>query len=70
MAIGTSGNQFKNAPIAGEMMANLIEACEKGQDHDTDPVAFTLKYTGHTFSIGEFSRNRAINENSTGTVLG
>ena len=70
MAIGTSGNQFKNAPIAGEMMANLIDACEKGQDHDTNPVEFTLKYTGHTFSIGEFSRNRAINENSTGTVLG
>ena len=70
MAIGTSGNQFKNAPIAGEMMAKLIEACENGHDHDANPVDFTLKYTGHTFSIGEFSRNRHINENSTGTVLG
>ena len=70
MAIGTSGNQFKNAPIAGEMMAKLIDACENGHDHDADPVQFTLQYTGHTFSIGEFSRNRHINENSTGTVLG
>ncbi|MDP6164679.1 MAG: FAD-dependent oxidoreductase [Gammaproteobacteria bacterium] len=70
MAIGTSGNQFKNAPIAGEMMAQLIAACENGQDHDHEPIDFTLQYTGHSFSIGEFSRNRKINPNSTGTVLG
>ena len=33
MAIGSSGNQFKNAPIAGHCMAELIEACEKGQHY-------------------------------------
>ena len=35
--IGSSGNQFKNAPIAGHCMAELIDACEKGHDHDQDP---------------------------------
>ena len=38
MAVGTSGNQFKNAPVVGEMMAALIEACEAGRDHDSDPL--------------------------------
>ena len=28
MAVGTSGNQFKNAPIAGKMMVALIDHCE------------------------------------------
>ena len=32
MAVGTSGNQFKNAPVVGEMMAALIDACEAGRD--------------------------------------
>ena len=32
MAIGSSGNQYKNAPIAGVMMANLIQNCENGQN--------------------------------------
>jgi glycine/D-amino acid oxidase-like deaminating enzyme len=34
MACGTSGNQYKNAPIAGKMMAALIGYCENGADHD------------------------------------
>ena len=38
MAVGTSGNQFKNAPVVGHCMAELIEACENGHDHDADPV--------------------------------
>lgn len=28
MACGTSGYQFKNAPVAGKVMAELIEYCE------------------------------------------
>ena len=31
MAVGTSGNQFKNAPLAGRLMAELIGACESGR---------------------------------------
>ncbi len=34
MAIGTSGNQFKNAPVAGALMAELIRKCQDGHDHD------------------------------------
>jgi sarcosine oxidase subunit beta len=44
MACGTSGNQYKNAPIAGKMMAALVEYCENGNDHDTQPLTFTLPY--------------------------
>ena len=39
MAVGSSGNQFKNAPVAGHAMAELITACEAGRDHDADPGA-------------------------------
>ena len=38
MACGSSGNQYKNAPIAGKMMAALIEYCEAGNDHDASPL--------------------------------
>ena len=41
MAVGTSGNQFKNAPLAGRLMAELILACETGRDHDRDPLKVT-----------------------------
>ncbi len=39
MAIGTSGNQFKNAPVAGAMMAELIIACESGPRPRPGPAA-------------------------------
>ena len=42
MAVGSSGNQYKNAPIAGVMMTELIEACEKGQNHDQETVKLHL----------------------------
>ncbi len=70
MAIGTSGNQFKNAPVVGEMMAKLIAACEGGQDHDVTPVTFDLKNTKRTISLGFYSRNRAVNPDSSMSVLG
>ena len=70
MAIGTSGNQFKNAPVAGEMMAALILACGDGHDHDADPVAFDLKHTGRRIDLGFYSRNRAVNPESSMSVLG
>ncbi len=69
-AIGTSGNQFKNAPIAGEMMAELIAACEAGRDHDRDPVAFHLRHIDRDISLGFFSRRREINPDSSFSVLG
>jgi len=70
MAIGSSGNQYKNAPIAGLMMAQLIDACEKGMDHDKEPLQFKLPYTGRVIDVGFFSRKREINYNSSFSVNG
>ena len=70
MAVGTSGNQYKNAPVVGLLMAHLIEACEKGHDHDKDPVTFTMRYTKRTCDIGFYSRLREINTDSSFSVIG
>jgi sarcosine oxidase subunit beta len=70
MAVGSSGNQFKNAPVAGLLMAALIEACENGREHDTDPLPFEMRYTGRTLNAGFFSRRREINRESSFSVLG
>ena len=70
MAIGSSGNQFKNAPIAGHCMAELIDACEKGHEHDADPVKVKTIYTGLELNMGFYSRNREINPNSSFSVNG
>ena len=70
VAMGTSGNQFKNAPVVGELMATLIEAVEGGRDHDRDPVAITGLHTGQPIGLGTFSRKRPLNDASSGTVIG
>ena len=55
MAIGTSGNQFKNAPMNGALMAELITRIEAGQDHDNDPVSLHLSHLDRHISIGLFA---------------
>ena len=70
MAIGSSGNQFKNAPTSGRLMAELITAVEAGHDHDADPVIYRTEHTKQEINLGTFSRKRALNENSSGTVMG
>ncbi|MCP4022669.1 MAG: FAD-binding oxidoreductase [Desulfobacteraceae bacterium] len=70
MAIGTSGNQYKNAPVVGSFMRGLVQYCEKGNDHDIDPLQYRMKYINHTLDIGFFSRNREINEASSFSVIG
>lgn len=70
MACGSSGNQYKNAPIAGKMMAALVEACEAGADHDADPLHFRLPYIGREIDVGFYSRRREINRDSSFSVLG
>lgn len=70
MAIGTSGNQYKNALVVGRMMAELIDACEKGLDHDNEPYQYKAKYTGRVFDVGFYSRQREINYNSSFSVNG
>ena len=70
MAIGTSGNQFKNAPIAGKMMAALVDYCEAGGDHDAAPLQFHLPYIDRDIDVGFYSRKRTINKESSFSVLG
>jgi sarcosine oxidase subunit beta len=70
VAIGTSGNQFKNAGVAGNMMAELIEAVERGHDHDADPLHVTARWTGLDLDLSTFARNRSIHATSSMSVHG
>ena len=70
MACGTSGNQYKNAPVAGKIMTALVEACEAGHDHDKDPLMFHLEHIDRDISLAFCSRNREINQDSSFSVIG
>lgn len=70
LAIGTSGNQFKNAPVVGRLMAELIDSCENGHDHDRKPVKLVGPYTGHVLNAGFYSRLRDIHRESSFSVVG
>jgi sarcosine oxidase subunit beta len=70
VAIGTSGNQFKNAGVAGHMMAELIEAVEGGYDHDAHPLVVRGRYTGLELDMATFHRNRQVDARSSMTVHG
>lgn len=70
MAIGTSGNQFKNAPVVGHLMAQLIQRCEHGHDHDADPIKVVSRYTGLELDGGFYSRLREVNPKSSFSVNG
>ena len=70
VAIGTSGNQFKNAPVVGQLMAQLISEVENGKNHDADPVIFHGARTGNQINLGAFSRKRPFNSESTNSVMG
>jgi glycine/D-amino acid oxidase-like deaminating enzyme len=60
VAIGTSGNQFKNAPLVGSFLAALV----RGES------TYTGVHTGLTIDLAAFSRLRPRNAASTGTVMG
>jgi len=70
VAMGTSGNQFKNAPIVGGFIATLIDGVEAGHDHDADPLRYPGRHTGNVINLGSFSRKRPFNKESSGTVMG
>ena len=69
VAIGTSGNQFKNAPLVGQIMCEIIEACESGHDHDAQAVTTWCDRIDRSLDLGAFSRLRALTP-TTGTVMG
>ena len=70
VAMGTSGNQFKNAPLVGRFLVTLIDRVQAGHDHDGDPVLYTGEHTNNVINLGAFSRRRVRNADSSGTVLG
>jgi glycine/D-amino acid oxidase-like deaminating enzyme len=70
VAIGTSGNQFKNAPLVGRLMVTLVEAVRSGHDHDRDPVQLVLPRTGHTIDLGTYSRLRRTGTDGPSNVMG
>ena len=70
MACGTSGNQFKNAPVVGMMMRALIDHCEGGADHDAEPLEFPLPGMDYRLNMAFCSRNREINRESSFSVVG
>jgi glycine/D-amino acid oxidase-like deaminating enzyme len=70
VAMGTSGNQFKNAPLAGRFIATLVDRVEAGHDHDANPLHYRCEHTGHDINLGTFSRKRPVNADSSGTVMG
>jgi glycine/D-amino acid oxidase-like deaminating enzyme len=60
VAIGTSGNQFKNAPMVGRLMRAVI---------DGEP-SVVGEHTGLEIGLAGFGRNRPRNADSSGTVMG
>ena len=60
----------KVAAALGVSMAELIDACENGQDHDASPVQVKVPYSGVVLDAGFYSRNREINPNSSFSVNG
>lgn len=70
VAIGTSGNQFKNAPGVGFVMTHLINQVEAGANHDENPVVYFCQKAKGSISLGTFSRKREKNADSSGTVMG
>lgn len=60
VAIGTSGNQFKNAPVVGALMAAVV----RGES------SFRGSHTGLRIELGAFGRLRERNADSSGTVMG
>jgi sarcosine oxidase, subunit beta len=70
LAIGTSGNQYKTGPMVGYAMAELIDGCEKGVNHDTDPIQVRLSNINESLDMGFYSRLRQVIKDSTFSVLG
>ncbi|HEU5036585.1 MAG TPA: FAD-dependent oxidoreductase [Nocardioides sp.] len=70
VAMGTSGNQFKNAPVVGQLMAHLIASVEAGHPHDAEPLTWRAPRTGNVLDLATFSRRRRVGSDGPSNVLG
>lgn len=57
VAMGTSGTQFKMAPIVGDLLRHILEAELNGRDHTAAPFASPV--STRTYSTAQFSRLRS-----------
>lgn len=64
VAIGTSGNQFKNAPMVGDLMTQIIVKCENGHDHDAQPLDLELAIVKRSIDLAHYSRLRDVQATS------
>lgn len=69
VAIGTSGNQFKNGPVIGQIMEAIITYCENGGDHDVNPAPLKLPRTGVECDLSEYSRKREFDPEAGGAGI-
>jgi sarcosine oxidase subunit beta len=69
VCIGTSGSSFKTAPVLARLMAEVVTACEAGQDTDASPVQMELPRIGTTVDTRFLSRRRSEIKTSS-TVIG
>ena len=70
LAIGTSGNQFKNAPLIGDLLTAIIQTDSAGPDsvnHDQQPAQLSLSHLGRSVDLSFYSRNRTVG--STRSVM-
>ena len=58
IAVGSSGTQFKAAPVAGYLMSRLVDACESGLDPDAHPLCLPGPTRGTPIDLSVFSRRR------------
>ncbi|MCB1686173.1 MAG: FAD-binding oxidoreductase, partial [Pseudomonadales bacterium] len=65
LAIGTSGNQFKNAPLIGDLMAEILDAESRGIDHDRTPAHLHLDVLNRDLDLSFYSRNRTVQTTSS-----
>jgi sarcosine oxidase subunit beta len=70
VAIGTSGNQFKNAPVIGSLVTAIVADSLRGGDHDAHPVTWHAPRIGVDVGLGHYSRLRSPNAASSNSVLG
>ncbi|MFJ5032019.1 hypothetical protein ACIQB5_28715 [Streptomyces sp. NPDC088560] len=56
--------------MVGLFLTAIIDACESGRDHDTEPVRLTLPRTGLAVDLAHYSRRRRINRDSSFSVMG
>ena len=70
VAMGTSGNQFKNAPLVGRFLTTIIDADEGTRSRGETGPQYVGEHTGHRIDLSTYARNRARNTASSGTVMG